>query len=212
LAGFHSLTNLYSVKMTRLPGRLPTKTLWILCEGEKTEKVYFQKLKRIERISRLNIAVKASRYKNAVGIVKCAKRIKLSGDFQKGDLICCLFDRDLNTNNELAQAMALANKSGIILVFSNPCFEYWLLCHFGYFFKDYDFPRLKLELESHLKGYSKIDPELYDKTREMIPQAIKNSRKAESVHFNNKIAIVSRDSNPSTRVFALIELIQKFKA
>jgi len=197
--------------MTRRPGRIPTQKLWILCEGEKTERNYFQRLKNLERISRLDIKVRISGYKNAKGMIFCAGKLKNSRDFQKGDIICCVFDRNGNTNVDLKEASIMAQKEQIIIIYSNPSFEYWLLCHFGYFFTDYDFPRLKLELESYLKRYSKADPELYDKTRGMISQAIKNSKKAESSHLRNKVTLISRDSNPSTKVFALIELIQKFK-
>jgi len=87
--------------MVRRRGRKPTKTLWISCEG-KTEKIYFDKLKFEERISRLKIKSIESGYKNADGIIREVLDFAQKGrDFQEGDLLAAVFDRDANTNEQL---------------------------------------------------------------------------------------------------------------
>jgi len=59
--------------MARKRGKKPTSTLWIFCEGEKTEINYFNKLKINERISRINIKVQSSdKITDAIGVVKYA--------------------------------------------------------------------------------------------------------------------------------------------
>ncbi len=97
--------------MARKRGKRPTNTLWIFCEGEKTEINYFNKLKANERISRMNIKVQSSdKVTDAIGVVKYAISFlkNKKRDFEQDDLIYCVFDRDSNTNQHLDQALKLA--------------------------------------------------------------------------------------------------------
>ena len=58
--------------MARIEGKYPTKALWIFCEGEKTEKNYFSKLRAQERIRRITIKVVNSDNTDAKGVVEHA--------------------------------------------------------------------------------------------------------------------------------------------
>ncbi|MCK5643726.1 MAG: hypothetical protein KAJ19_23195, partial [Gammaproteobacteria bacterium] len=69
---------------------------------------------------------------------------------------------------------------------------------------------LKSKLTSSLGKYNKNDPLLYEKTKEHISDAIKFSKEVISMHVNDGVEIISRDSNPSTLVHQLIEQIYVF--
>jgi len=198
------------IKMVRKEGRKPTKALWIFCEG-KTEKLYFDKLRFEERISRLKIKSLQSGYKNADGIVKEATDFISRRDFQEGDLIACVFDRDANSNEQLKKARSIGETKGILISFSNPCFEYWILCHCGYFAGQYEQGGIIAEITSRITNYKKNDPDLYSKTKNKIQDAINNAEKIKNKHIKEKTIILSRESNPLTLVFELINTINKFR-
>jgi len=61
--------------MARKEGGRSVNTIWIFCEGEKTEKYYFQRLKANQRIS-FNVKVNISDNKDASGIINYALSYK----------------------------------------------------------------------------------------------------------------------------------------
>ncbi len=200
--------------MVRKRGRKPTNNLWIFCEGEKTEINYFSKLKTHERISRINIKVKsADKITDAIGVVKYAISFlqNKKRDFEPGDLIYCVLDRDANTNQHLEKALKLANENGILIIFSNPCFEYWILCHFEYFITTCNPDDMIRKLKKNLGIYRKNDSDIYKKTQDKIAIAISNAKKIKDTHEKNGIKLISRESNPSTYVFELIEKIEELR-
>jgi len=198
--------------MVRIPGRRPTKTLWIFCEG-KTEKAYLDNVRCIERIRRLTIIPRVLEHRNADGILDDAIRFKNNKkDFQKGDLIACIFDRDSNTNDQLTYAKSKADREGIQISFSNPCFEYWILCHYDYIPGPIEKDNI-ISLINKKSGseYEKADSELYTKTKDKIVTAHINAERIKNKHLNNKTTLISRESNPITLVFELIKIIDDFK-
>ena len=58
--------------MVRKEGTRSISTMWIFCEGEKTEIHYFEHLRSDLRIRKLQIKVNSSDDKNALGIVNYA--------------------------------------------------------------------------------------------------------------------------------------------
>lgn len=195
--------------MVRREGRKPTKALWIFCEG-KTERLYFDKLRFEERISRLRIKSFQSGYKNADGIVKEAIEFINKRDFQVGDLIACVFDRDANSNEQLTKAKTIGEANNILISFSNPCFEYWILCHYGYFPSRYEQKDIITKISDKII-YKKNDPELYSKIKSKIQDALNNAERIKNKHIKEKTIIISRESNPLTLVFHLVNIIGQFK-
>ncbi len=197
--------------MARKEGRKSTQKIWIYCEG-KTEKLYFGKLKIDKRVSRVTIEPKISGYKDSRGIIKEAITFKNSNrGFQEGDIIACVFDRDLNSDTALEESVRLAKKESITISYSNPCFEYWFLCHYGYFPSPIEKAELTSKLKEHMGNYEKNDSEIYNVLKDMTPGALKNSKKIKAKHISEGTDIISRDSNPVTLIFELIELIHKFE-
>lgn len=198
--------------MVRKEGKRSISTMWIFCEGEKTEIHYFKHLRSDLRIRKLQIKVNSSDNKNALGVVNYALNyLNRKRDYLPGDIIACVFDRDQNSPEDIERAKKLASKKGIEIIFSNPCFEFWILSHFECYKRPLEKDMLKRKLISSLGQYNKNDPLLYEKTKERISDAIKFSKDIISMHDNNGVEIISRDSNPSTLVHQLIEQIYDFE-
>jgi hypothetical protein len=200
--------------MARREGRKSTRNMWIFCEGEKTERLYFEKLRINQRIPRLSIKIYSSRSDKAVNrlleyTIKFMEHHKR--DFRTDDLIFCIFDRDSNTNNDFQKAINTASKHNIGLIFSNPSFEYWILCHFGYFPNRFEKETLLRKIENFISNYQKNDPTLYERTIPKIRRALINSKQIAEIHLDSDTELISTESNPCTTVFEIIDIIEDFK-
>ncbi|MBD3202820.1 hypothetical protein GF327_00865 [Candidatus Woesearchaeota archaeon] len=197
--------------MVRREGSRSTKNLWIFCEGKKTETFYFKKLRHLERIDGLQIKVFTSGNTDAVGIIEHAQKfIEHRKDYVEGDFVCCVFDRDQNQNSVLAQAKRIAEQANICLIFSNPCFEYWVLCHFGSFHSRYSPDDVIDKIKEYLPEYRKNDSETYSKVKEKTQIANNNAKVIHKKHIEKNVEIISCESNPVTLVFHLIDKIFEF--
>lgn len=199
--------------MVRFPGKIPTQTLWLFCEGSKTEKNYFSRICYIERINRLKIKVIDSSNTDALGVVKYAMNYKKAHprDFEKGDLTFCVFDCDSNSNEQLEKCEAIAKKSRIQCIFSNPCFEYWILCHFVYHPSQLDSNELIEKIKVHYPKYAKNDEDIYSNTCSKLNTALDNSVRVNDSHCKKRLKLLSRESNPCTLVSEIMNQINKIK-
>lgn len=104
--------------------------IYIICEGKETETKYFKHFR--SRNCLVDIVPISSKHKAAEHLVKHAKSLLSQSDYfpKDGDQLWCVFDCDDNTNAELTNAVAYAEKHGYKIAYSNPCFEYWYLLHF----------------------------------------------------------------------------------
>jgi len=195
--------------MSMMKAPRSTKILWIFCEGE-TEKYYFQKLKAVERIGRVN--VKSTRRNDSVNIVKYATNFtKHNNDFSKGDAVFCVFDRDNNTNKQLKEAKREAERHGIKIIFSNPSFEFWLLIHYQLHTTSCENNEISTKLKKFIPDYRKADPEIYLITKDKIEAAITNSQNIIEMCRKRHVELISRESNPVTLVNDLIYILNNFK-
>ena len=115
--------------------RDPRPRLLIVCEGEKTETQYFEQFARFHRNSLVKVEV-APEHDKALPAVRIAKRLKAEasasakreGDANlKYDAVWCVFDVDEHPH--VPEALVMAQKNGIKIALSNPCFELWLILH-----------------------------------------------------------------------------------
>lgn len=110
------------------------KRLLIICEDEKSSKLYFAAFKQDEKLKRdlasVEIDVVHPRDYSPVGLVEEAKlkRQKAKRDRNPYDEIWIVLDKDYHANIGKAFDMAYSNKFKIAL--SSICFEYWVLLHF----------------------------------------------------------------------------------
>jgi len=118
-------------KATRRKERTRTvgKRVLIVCEGQKTETIYFQELARNYRLSGVKVVGTGSDPSTVVKEAQKRKKSeKLWGDGY--DQVFCVFDQDEHKHFDTATSQATSN--GIEMARSWPCFEYWFLLHFRY--------------------------------------------------------------------------------
>lgn len=174
-----------------------TNKLWVFCEG-KTERLYFQRVNTVER-ARIKIVSKEAGISRADQILNQAKKFqnkefKINGDsYDKDrDIIVCVFDRDDNYTSEVFEYVR-SKSQGILLGDSNPCFEYWILCHDSYYpSTSYDQSQVCSLVQEKFGFDPKKESELYDKTKDKINIAKTNAKQIQKIHENNNIELISR--------------------
>jgi hypothetical protein len=197
----------------RRPGRRapflePKPVILIVCEGEKTEKQYFEGFARDFRTPvdvkiapehgvPKTLVVTAKRYKK-----KAEDAARKEDDENRAyDAVWCVFDVD--DHPQVADARQMAQANGIELAISNPCFELWLLLHFR------DSPgmqpreTMRRMLSRYVPGYDKrVEFTVY---AEGYPQAVKRAEQMD------KKAEEDGDSgrNPTTGVYRLTREIER---
>jgi len=198
--------------------RTAAKRLIIICGTEKTEPIYFNSYKRHLRERRIHIEgieVNASKTKVQAPdklleyTYDIAKDYDL--DFKNGDTIWCVFDYD-DFDKKIQSSIYKKKYKDINIIVSTRCFELWYILHFGYSASYiYSTPVLEKQLDQKLK-------EKYDKSKcyfkKLLPlqaAAIENAKKLEVEHKKNGINLNTKDANPYTGVYKLVEYLNNFK-
>lgn len=127
--------NLHKRAKNKISRRKPTrplnKVILIVCEGKKTEKNYFQRLKECLNLISVSIEIFPSPHPTPLQVVKYAKQ--KAKEVGECDEIYCVFDRD--THSDFNEALPKAKKTKLKhtifeAIVSDPCFEFWMLLHF----------------------------------------------------------------------------------
>ena len=177
----------------RAAQQAPYKRLLIVCEGEKTEPLYFGEIRAEYRLSTANVQVWPSAFgTEPLQVVECAEQLFLKGDRQKGiiprafDEVCAVFDRDdhLTYPQALAKAAALnkklKNDTGERIPFraiaSVPCFELWLLLHFMDVHVPIHRNKVYERLKEYLSGYDKGQRGHWTATKGRLDQAMSRAQ------------------------------------
>lgn len=219
--------------------RKTNKLILIICEGKDTETEYFENFNSKYTKVQVKIADKSSKGKNKgkatdpENLVKKAVQFKKDYEIEEknGDRVWCVFDIDINYNNnnnamqskinEIQKAKLKSDKNKIRLGMSNPCFELWYLLHFEYTtatMKSYS--DVQKKLSKYIKDYDKTK-DVYYLLKDRIDTAVKNSKKLKK-HFEDlsKKLVDSEenytninikdfvDSNPYTNINTLIEFME----
>jgi hypothetical protein len=106
----------------------------IYCEGQVTERIYLDGIKQQLRNGGVEIVV-GSKHGEPLGLVeaavKHAKQFKPKSP-ERFDEVWCVFDVEAPIpHGSLAEALRCAERENVGCAVSNPCFELWLLLHFG---------------------------------------------------------------------------------
>lgn len=170
----------------------PRETHLVWCGGLRTERHYFDGLKKALGDPRISVEVRGTG-KSPAQIVRSAAELR---DERPGKFsaVWCVVDVD---QFDLTDAVADAGRREINLAISNPCFELWLLLH-------------HTECRAHCDGYADVVGRLkkhvkaYDKARlnfadyaDGVPAAVKRAKDLGGDHT----------TNPSTGVWRLVETI-----
>lgn len=205
--------------MVRTSKEIESKNLVIFCEG-RSEKKYFNKIKKKYRVRNLNIIPEVSTQKNPIHIVneaiKYMKHLKKSKNYLQKDVCYCVFDKDDNTKKQLEEALEISKESefNIKLILSNPNLEVWFALHFEELNIDKNYSKKEIEniISSHIgKRYEKCNiGNLFDNfLKNNTKNAIKNSKQKINEFYQLDINIYSIDSNPSSMIIFIIEEIQE---
>lgn len=112
------------------------KRILILCEGGKTEPIYFNEIKRDRMLSNqlaaLRILVHDTKKNTAKELVAEAIALKKEAIWDRNpyDKIWIVVDRDGYTKHP--ESFDRAYSTEINVSFSSVCFEFWILLHFEY--------------------------------------------------------------------------------
>lgn len=172
----------------RAAQREPFKRLLVICEGEKTEPLYFGEIRRAYRLSTANVQVwPSAEGTDSLQVVDYAEGLFLAGDRARAieplafDRVIAVFDRDDHAGyaQALAKAKALnlkhQNDEGEDVPFqaiaSVPCFELWLLLHFENIQTPIHRNEVYQRLRIHLPDYEKGQGGHFASTREKLDTA-----------------------------------------
>lgn len=190
----------------------------IVCEGTKTEPNYLKELVCDWRIRPQAVKIAPNDGNSPDRILEYA--IKLyEEDAHNGDSfdrVFCVFDRDTHTTftATVQRIRDLANADPprpFEAITSAPCFEYWLLLHFGYTDAPFHAAGKKsvcdnlikvLRTKPDFKTYGKGQSGIYGLLKNKITTAIEAAKNARAA------AATSGQTDPHTQVDTLVEALQ----
>lgn len=206
----------------RRPVREPKRSILIVCEGEKTEPLYFGSMKadRDLGLTTVHIEICGEECGSApISVVNYAiQRIEERKQEAKDSVfklpfeqVFCVMDKDHHPSLDEALDVIKASKGKkppIEAIISCPCFEIWFLLHFRYSAKPYtNFDELKPDVVSCLPDYDK-GSDIYSILKPMTQQAITHAAQLES---HNAKTSNDRVPNPSTQVHKLVKALQEME-
>jgi len=165
-------------KLRKTKNRDLRKRILIICEGKRTEPLYFNGIKRDIRSSGLNIKVMDRPKNSGLELVKHAVRLKDSAaeENNKYDSVWIVLDKD--TYSKLAETFSEAGKNNINIAFSSVSFEIWYLLHYEFTTKPWrNYSELEKELKKHISDYDKSKSDIYlilqDRTSAAVANAVR---------------------------------------
>lgn len=200
----------------RAASREAYEKVLIVCEGEKTEPLYFQGLRNHYSLNTANVEVCGESGSDPNSVLQFAKQRyreeKDAGD--PFDRVYCVFDKDTHANYDqaLSAIASAAPRDTFFAINSVPCFEYWLLLHYDYSTRPYTaLPgnsagnQVLSELKRYLPDYEKGADNIFAILVDQLEFAKNNAARALSA------AEASGTDNPTTRVHELVSFLQGIK-
>ena len=193
------------------PKREPYDRVLIVCEGQRTEPLYFQDIVDRYRLSIANIKVVGSGADPRTVVREAKKeRDRERRRGERFDRVYCVFDRDEHATFQAACGEARA--SGLRLTTSWPCFEFWLRLHFEFSRQPYvrsggrsPAQNCVEDVRNFLPRYAKAARGLFVELEERLVEA-----KAHAARALND-ARATGAFNPSTEVHELVDYLQSVK-
>ncbi len=183
----------------------PQPTVLVVCEDIKSGKTYLQDAAVHFRCNAL-VEIAHCGNTDPLGIVRHAK--KRSGAF---DEVYCVIDRDSHQNFKDAIDLAKTLKN-VKLIISFPCFEFWLILHFGFSRQPIvasgnnsagDNAVIALKTKQGMHGYDKSKDKVFEILLDKLGVARKTAPRVLSE------ANETREMNPSTIMHELIDRFEQ---
>ena len=198
-------------KMGRRP---PYRRVLIACEGAKTEPLYFNDIRRQNRIPSAHIHIVPADGTDPARVVDFTER-KFK-ETREWDLVYAVFDRDDHASYARAIARATALDGRLFnderkavrfhAIPSVPCFELWLLLHYDDVQAFYHRAKIISYLRACIAGYEKGTPNVYAETEALLPVAVERAQRL-VVRFQPLPG-----TDPYTRVHEVVELLRAIRA
>jgi hypothetical protein len=169
----------------------------IVCEGEETEKNYFNNF----RLYRLVIDIKGCG-RNPTNLFRKVEDF----DPKSYDQVWLVFDRDSWESQDIAFAIAQCQKHNYHYAYSNQCFELWYILHFEYL--NTAIPRsdyIKKLTQKLGYNYKKNSTIIYDELLSYQATAIKNAERL----LKSYRSLDPVNNDPSTTVHHLVQELNK---
>jgi hypothetical protein len=196
--------------------REPYDVVLIVCEGGKTEPKYLQELRDSFKLSTANIRIAGDECGSSPrSVVDYA--LTMYRKEKKYNKVFCVFDKDRHpTYNEALERIRttrMGKGDTIEAITSVPCFEVWILLHFGYTTKAFSSTgpsgsicaSVIKALKKHISVYEKGTGGLFSALKERLPDAMKHASRLE------KHTQVSGSDNPSTKIHQLVGYLRDLK-
>lgn len=189
----------------RRPARRTSPLILIVTEGEETEPRYFEALKVQWRLT--GIKVKKASASAPIHVVETAIRLREeAARASKGSAFQAPFDEvwaviDQDQHTTFNDALHLARREKVMVAFSKPCFELWLLLHFVPSLKPLATPvQVHAELAQYIPKFSKsmVMDELVGLTETAISNAETVEKRLREPGMNNY---------PTTTVHHLVRVL-----
>ncbi len=189
-----------SIVVIEAEGNNKTETLYFKKFGSNKVKIIFAGGNATDPVNMINEL-----------ITECRER-----DFapELGDKAYCLIDSDVNSDKDekIAQADIKAQNHDIEIIVSNPCFEQWFMCHFGFSARKYvSSSELVKVLATKIPNYSKTRDDLYELLLPNIDKAIDAAKRLEEYNLKDNRKPHTALFQPSTEVYKVIETVRSIE-
>ena len=192
----------------------------IVCGGEQTEKNYFEKLSNFikdivnkdQEILKIDIKVMAyDPLKMVADTIKYCESINIIYNH-----VWIVFDKDdfNNFDNAIEKASSFnkknlkTNKFKLHTLWSNKCFELWLLLHFQNINASFTIDNYKQKLSNELnEHYVKNDSEIFSKIIAKNGNIIRATKFAKNLI---DVTLPPSQNDPATKVFEFVEFFDKY--
>ncbi|MEL7083829.1 MAG: RloB family protein [Cyanobacteria bacterium J06597_1] len=172
------------------------KRFLIVCEGKKTEPIYFKSFPVPTQVVTIDVHGLG---RNPNTIVDEANQLSRNSEY---DQVWCVFDRDSFSLQDFNSAIQKAEGHGFKVAYTNESFELWYLLHFHFLDSGISRTSYKEKLSTLIgRTYDKCCSDMYDILIEKQKDAIQNAYR---LLENYSSANPGRD-NPSTTVHLLVE-------
>jgi RloB-like protein len=184
------------------PSKPTKKTYLIFCEGEETEKNYFEAFRKGAKVEEFKVFGTG---RNTKSLVSYALKLRKLDDYAVYEEVWLVFDKDSFTLEQFNTAIQQAGLKNMKVAYSNEAFELWYLLHFHPHQSALSRTQYKKKLTECLGGrkYEKNDPEMYEILLPKQAVAIRNAKRLVQIHTSNSPA----EHNPVTTVYELVEAL-----
>ena len=193
------------------PHREPRPRVLIVCEGEKTEPLYFNAFRQDRRLSTMEVTVIPGTKAGGTLPKQLVESAKKRRDQEKAarnpyDVVWCVFDCD--EHQRLQEALVQARDNKIKVAFSNPSFELWYLLHFQHQGAVIDRKAVIAALRQYIPDYDKALDGMYARLKDKQQDAISRSQDLRNAqHHITAEQCTEVSPNPSTWVDKLVECL-----